>query len=131
MVGDETVNVRALGFGASSTATVEDVLALVRATTTEVSGAAPLMLATVAAREGLARCVAAALGCKLAIFAPAELARVADEAALTRVSTRALAAIGAPSVAEAAALAALGPRARLIVPRRTGRRCTCALAELL
>jgi cobalt-precorrin 5A hydrolase len=130
VVGDETVNVRAVGFGASSAATVEDVLALVRATAMELHGAATITLATVTAREGLGRGVAAALGCRLAIFAPAELARVADEAALTRISARALAAIGAPSVAEAAALAALGPRARLIVTRRTGRGCTCALAEL-
>ena len=35
---------------------------------------------------------------------------------------------GVPSVAEAAALAAAGPQARLIVPRIAARTATCALA---
>ena len=42
-------------------------LALVRATT----GTVPFTLPTVSAREQLARGVAAALGCELALFAPA------------------------------------------------------------
>ena len=36
---------------------------------------------------------------------------------------------GVPSVAEAAALAACGPKARLILPRITVGPVTCALAE--
>ncbi len=37
--------------------------------------------------------------------------------------------VGTPSVAEAAALAAAGPDARLIVPKTKGARATCAIAE--
>lgn len=37
--------------------------------------------------------------------------------------------IGCHGVAEAAALAAAGPNARLIVPKRKGRSVTCAIAE--
>jgi cobalt-precorrin 5A hydrolase len=43
-------------------------------------------------------------------------------------SLRVLALTGLPSVAEAAALAAAGPRARLIVPRVSAATATCALA---
>jgi cobalt-precorrin 5A hydrolase len=44
-------------------------------------------------------------------------------------SARVLALAGVPSVAEAAALAAAGPRARLILPRIVKGPVTCALAE--
>jgi len=43
-------------------------------------------------------------------------------------SQRVLALAGVPSVAEAAALAAAGPKARLILPRITAGPVTCALA---
>ena len=87
------------------------------------------MLATSAAKEtepGIAG-VAAALGVPLVIVAPADL-----EAAGERVATqseRVLALAGVPSVAEAAALAAGGPAARLIVPRIVVGAATCALVE--
>lgn len=69
---------------------------------------------------------AAALGVPLMLVAKAEL-----EAAGARTKTRServLALIGVPSVAEAAALAAGGPAARLILPRITVGVATCALA---
>jgi cobalt-precorrin 5A hydrolase len=69
---------------------------------------------------------AAALGVPLVLVAKAEL-----EAAGARTQTRServLALIGVPSVAEAAALAAGGPAARLILPRITVGVATCALA---
>jgi cobalt-precorrin 5A hydrolase len=69
---------------------------------------------------------AAALGVPLVLVAKAEL-----EAAGARTQTRServLALIGVPSVAEAAALAAGGPAARLILPRITLGSATCALA---
>jgi cobalt-precorrin 5A hydrolase len=47
---------------------------------------------------------------------------------LTR-SARAEAEVGLASVAEAAALSAAGPGARLVVPRITGAGVTCAVAE--
>jgi cobalt-precorrin 5A hydrolase len=69
---------------------------------------------------------AAALGVPLVLVAKANL-----EAAGARTKTRServLALIGVPSVAEAAALAAGGPAARLILPRITVGVATCALA---
>jgi cobalt-precorrin 5A hydrolase len=69
---------------------------------------------------------AAALGVPLVLVAKADL-----EAAGARTKTRServLALIGVPSVAEAAALAAGGPAARLILPRITVGVATCALA---
>jgi cobalt-precorrin 5A hydrolase len=69
---------------------------------------------------------AAALGVPLVLVAKADL-----EAAGARTQTRServLALTGVPSVAEAAALAAGGPAARLILPRITVGVATCALA---
>jgi cobalt-precorrin 5A hydrolase len=75
--------------------------------------------------HGIAAAVAA-LGVPLVLVAKADL-----EAAGARTQTRServLALIGVPSVAEAAALAAGGPAARLILPRITVGVATCALA---
>ncbi len=131
-MSEEIPRVRAIGFGANSAATLADVLALVRATTDAVANAVATtdVVATLRAREPLGYEVAAALGCKLLLFSPDELARTATSPALILQSPRALAAVGTPSVAEAAALAALGPQARLVIARVTGRCCTFALAEL-
>jgi cobalt-precorrin 5A hydrolase len=115
---------RAIGFGCSSRADVEDVVALVRA----VNGARTrdTLLATHERRAPLARAVAAALDLDLVLFPATTLAQV-----LGTQSTSALAAarVGTANVAEAAALAALGPAARLVVTKRVGRHCTCAIAE--
>ncbi|MBP2313113.1 cobalamin biosynthesis protein [Azospirillum soli] len=51
----------------------------------------------------------------------------AQDRTLTR-SARVEAAVGIASVAEAAALAAAGPGSRLLLPRRSTPRATCALA---
>lgn len=63
--------------------------------------------------------------------------RLIDDAALhaaqDRVQTRSArveAAVGLASVAEAAALAAAGPGARLLLPRRSSPAATCAIAVL-
>jgi cobalt-precorrin 5A hydrolase len=75
--------------------------------------------------HGVAAAVSA-LGVPLVLVAKADL-----EAAGARTQTRServLALIGVPSVAEAAALAAGGPAARLILPRITVGVATCALA---
>lgn len=70
---------------------------------------------------------AGARGVPLVRVAPADL-----EAAGSRTqssSPRVKALVGVPSVAEAAALAAAGPTAKLILPRITVGPVTCALAE--
>lgn len=115
---------RAVGFGCSSAASVDDVVALLRASIGVVTEAT--CLATLDRREAIAREVAAALEIELVLFPAAVLAQAH---AIVTPSLRASALTGTPSVAEAAALIAAGPGARLVIPRRTGRRCTCALAE--
>lgn len=70
--------------------------------------------------------VARARGLKFIAVAQAEL-EAAAERGVTK-SARVLALTGVPSVAEAAALAAAGPAARLLVPRVAVGTATCALA---
>lgn len=131
MGGGEAVSARrGVGLGAVTTATVGDCVALVRETLALASGPSglgwPTVLASVDRREALARVVAAEFGFDVVLFG-------ADELAATRgvvfQSVAALHAIGTPSVAEAAALRAVGRDATLRIARRTGRRCTCAIAE--
>jgi cobalt-precorrin 5A hydrolase len=85
-------------------------------------------IATIAAKNGEAGIAAAAakLGVTLVLVQDAELQAASDRTA-TR-SDRVLALTGVPSVAEAAALAAAGPAARLIMPRLVVGAATCALA---
>ena len=86
------------------------------------------LIATSDGKGGEAGIVAAAAarGVRLVLVGPADL-----EAAGTRTqssSPRVLALTGVPSVAEAAALAAGGPKARLLLPRIVVGPVTCALA---
>lgn len=116
---------RAIGIGAASDARIGDVLALIQATVGPIGAWA--CLATIDRRADLARQVAELLDLELRLF-PAE--RLAAVAGTVTISSRSADAVGSPSVAEAAALAALGPAAWLAIPRKTGILCTCALAEL-
>lgn len=75
--------------------------------------------------EGIAA-AAAARGLRLIFVEQADL-EIASARGATW-SRRVLALAGVPSVAEAAALAAGGPRARLILPRIVMGKVTCALA---
>lgn len=77
------------------------------------------------AEPGL-RSAAEQLGAKL-VFLPMAALHEADHRCLTR-SDASMAATGLGSMAEAAALAAAGPGARLIVPRLLGDGVTCAIA---
>jgi len=79
------------------------------------------------AEEPAASFVARARGIELMLIPQAAL-----EAAAARTVSRsvhALRAMNVPSVAEAAAIAAAGSRARLLVPRVVRGSVTCALAE--
>jgi cobalt-precorrin 5A hydrolase len=69
---------------------------------------------------------ASAIGVPLVLIPPGDLAAAGIRA--TTRSERVIAVAGVPSVAEAAALAAGGPDARLIVPRIAVGPATCALA---
>jgi len=86
------------------------------------------LIATSAAKGGEPGIAAAAssIGVPLVLISQGELAAAGVRAA-TR-SERVIALAGVPSVAEAAALAAAGPAARLIAPRVAVGPATCALA---
>jgi cobalt-precorrin 5A hydrolase len=87
------------------------------------------LIATSAAKGGEPGIVAAAsaIGVPLVLIATGDLT-AAGVRATTR-SERVIALAGVPSVAEAAALAAAGPVARLVLPRIAVGPATCALAE--
>jgi len=91
--------------------------------------AAVRVVATSAVKSGEPGIAAAAasIGVPLVFVAQDELAAAGVRAA-TR-SERVLALAGVPSVAEAAALAAGGPAARLVAPRVAVGPATCALAD--
>jgi cobalt-precorrin 5A hydrolase len=87
------------------------------------------LIATSVAKGGEPGIAAAAssIGVPLVLVAQGDLAAAGARTA-TR-SARVLALAGVPSVAEAAALAAGGPAARLIAPRIAVGPATCALAD--
>ncbi|MFC7530723.1 cobalamin biosynthesis protein [Actinoplanes sp. GCM10030250] len=87
------------------------------------------VLATIDRRAGeeRVRALAEAYGWRLVAFPAAELAAVP----VPNPGRAAEAAVGSPSVAEAAALLAAGPGARLIVPKRVFPGATVAVAVYL
>lgn len=122
--------VLALGVGAERGAPAEMLQALVETSLAEGGLAAAAVACVVSldlkAAEPAVHAVAAGLGVP-ARFLPA--ARLLEET--DRLSTRAETVFretGCWGVAEGAALAAAGPDARLLVPKRKGARVTCAVA---
>src|SRR5271169_1587564 len=116
------------GIGCRRGAAAPDVEAAIRAALARVGVAAEDLdaIATIAAKQDEAGIEAAAakLGVAVVLVSEADL-----EAATPRTETRServLALMGTPSVAEAAALAAAGPSARLIGPRLVLGSATCA-----
>ncbi len=114
-----------IGIGCSSRVTSDDVLTLIRICVEEV--VPDTVLATLDSRSHMGEAVANILGLPLMLFSASTLALITGT---TIESSSALRSSGTSSVAEASALAALGPQARLVVPRHTGRLCTCAVAVL-
>jgi cobalt-precorrin 5A hydrolase len=118
------------GIGCRRGAPAPDIEAAIRAALAR-AGVAPHALdciATTAAKDGEAGIVAAAAKLGVAVvLVPMDELQAAGERTETR-SERVLALTGVPSVAEAAALAAAGPSARLISPRLVMGTATCALA---
>jgi cobalt-precorrin 5A hydrolase len=93
-----------------------------------IRGADLTVIATSTAKQaepGIAA-AAAKLGLRIKLIPHAELKAVG--ARVTTRSDRVLALIGVPSLAEAAALAAAGPSARLLAARLVVGAATCALA---
>jgi cobalt-precorrin 5A hydrolase len=87
------------------------------------------LLATSAAKAGEPGIAAAASALRLPLVSiPQDKLEAAGPRTMT-TSERVIATIGVPSLAEAAALAAGGPAARLIAPRVAVGPATCALAQ--
>ena len=118
------------GVGCRRGATAPDVEAAIRAALARAGIASDDLdaIATIAAKQDEAgiEATAAKLGVAIVLVSDAEL-KAASERTQTR-SERMLALMGVPSVAEAAALAAAGPSARLISSRLVVGAATCALA---
>lgn len=120
----------AVGLGFRKAASAEALEELVRRALALLPAAladAPATLATIAEKDRPALHAAAArLGLPVMILPKAALRPTEDR--ITVTSAAALACLGIPSVAEAAALAGAGPGARLVVGRIAGPAATCAIA---
>jgi cobalamin biosynthesis protein CbiG len=90
-----------------------------------VPAAAVVAVATVDRRVPEVRPLAEHRGWRLAVFGAAQLATVP----VPEPSETVRRAVGTPSVAQAAALRAAGPGARLVLPRHTGARVSVAVAQ--
>lgn len=114
-----------IGFGCSSRATVEDVISLIEGCLVEIVPGS--IVATLDRCTSMGEAVATSLGLRLMVFPTNVLSQITG---VTSHSLLASAKVGTSSVAEAAALASLGPAAQLTLPRQAGRFCTCAVAVL-
>ncbi|MBM2619977.1 cobalamin biosynthesis protein [Actinoplanes sp. LDG1-06] len=117
-----------VGLGARPSATMADLLTAVDTTLTTagLSASDVTTLATLDRRGGdsAVREMAVDRGWQLALFAAADLAATPVPSPSGAVA----AAVGTPSVAEAAALRAAGPDASLLVPKRIFPNVTVAIA---
>ncbi|MGC8550327.1 MAG: cobalamin biosynthesis protein [Acidobacteriaceae bacterium] len=114
-----------IGFGCSSRACSDDVIRLIETALHPIPFGTTI--ATLDRRASIGETVASILGLRLVLFPASTLAGVAG---ITTHSSLALSKTSTTNVAEASALASLGPSARLIVPQTKGRFCTCAVAAL-
>lgn len=114
-----------IGIGCSSRATSDDVIRLIKSSVDSIPSGT--VIATLDRRASIGEIVASTLGLRLVLFPASTLASVNG---ITTYSLLALAKTRTANVAEASALAALGPSARLIAPQTKGRFCTCAVAAL-
>ncbi|MFO1069970.1 MAG: precorrin-3B C(17)-methyltransferase [Geminicoccaceae bacterium] len=122
--------VLALGVGCERNAPPEALAALVEATLAEAGLAAGAVACVVSLDLKAAEPAVHALAARLdrpARFFTADALK-AETPRLANPSPTVLAATGTPGVAEAAALRAAGPEGRLVVPKRKGQGCTCAVA---
>jgi cobalt-precorrin 5A hydrolase len=128
MAMDKTVIVA--GVGCRRGAPAPDIEAAIRAALAKagvVSDALDAIATTTAKQNEPGIAVAAAnFGVNVVLVSDAELQAAGDRTETK--SQRVLALTGVPSLAEAAALAAAGPSARLISPRLVVGSATCALA---
>ncbi|MDS4010384.1 MAG: precorrin-3B C(17)-methyltransferase [Defluviicoccus sp.] len=123
--------VLAVGVGCERDAAPDETLALVRATLDEhglAEGAVACVVSVnVKADEPAVHAVAEALGVPARFFTADQLEQ--ETPRLATPSETVFRAVGCHGVAEAAALAASGPAAHLIVAKTVGGRATCAVAR--
>jgi cobalt-precorrin 5A hydrolase len=123
-------NMIVAGVGCRRGAAAPDIEAAIRAALVSANVATDALdaIATIAAKSAEAGIKVAAenLGVAVVVVSETDL-KAAGDRTETR-SERVLALTGVPSVAEATALAAAGPGARLITPRLVIGAATCALA---
>ncbi|MDP6604485.1 MAG: precorrin-3B C(17)-methyltransferase [Rhodospirillales bacterium] len=121
----------AVGVGCERDAAPDEAVELVRRTLAEfdlpAGAVAGVYSIDLKMDEPAVEAVADDLGAPLRFFAGAELER--ETPRLANPSELVYAQVGCHGVAEAAALAAAGPDAPLVVPKRKSRRVTCALAR--
>jgi cobalt-precorrin 5A hydrolase len=114
-----------IGFGCSSLAEGDEIVRLIRASVDPIPSDS--ILATLDRRAPMGEIVSSRLGLRLVVFPAITLAKIKET---TTHSPMALAKTQTANVAEAAALASLGPAARLVVTQTKGRYCTCAIAAV-
>jgi len=114
-----------IGIGCSSRACYDDIIHLIQTSVDEIPAGS--ILATLDRCAAMGENVASILGLRLVLFPANILAKIAGA---TSPSSVALSATGTANIAEASALASLGPSARLLVAKKKGRFCTCAVAVL-
>ena len=127
MDGGEALTVFA-GIGCRAQTPASEIVAVVREACARLQRGADALAAPAfkAAEAGLSE-AARLLGLRLVLVDQAAL--IAAQALCVTHSAASAHATGVASVAEGSALAAAGPGARLILPRITHARATCALAE--
>ena len=118
-----------IGIGCKRDAAPDEVSELVR-TTLAAAGLSPNAVTCIATidrkqDEAAINTLAVQLGVPVRFFSADALAA---ETRIAQTSERVADAIDTPSVAEAAALLAAGPGAKLIVPKRKSAHATCAIA---
>jgi cobalt-precorrin 5A hydrolase len=118
------------GVGCRRGASAPDIEAAIRAALARANLIADALdvIATIAAKSGEAGIQAAAETLGVCVIAVSEVDLKTAAGRTETRSERVFALTGVPSVAEAAALAAAGPAARLISPRLVVGAATCALA---
>jgi cobalt-precorrin 5A hydrolase len=130
MDGDEAMIVAGIGFRRSVAA--EEIVALVEQALQRAALARTALakLATIEALADLPAFTEAARHLAVPAIAVEESRLSAAAPRVTTQSARSIAAHGVGSVAEAAALAAAGPRGELLLERIASSSATCALARL-
>jgi cobalt-precorrin 5A hydrolase len=118
------------GIGFSSGVAPDDILRLLRAAQTQAGCTAQALAAPDFKTETqMLRAIAATLGLPLIFVSRPAMAEVQPRC--QTLSEVAASATGLGSIAEACALAAAGPASRLLLPRQTLNKASCALAGVL